>query len=102
MINIVVGVITAIAFGILIFWALRPAAREWFEFPKYKMLEDDSPILMRIWTQARGAARNSNESLGDSSVFMRLLWMHCCYSESTLRAWIALRCRTWTRSIATR
>ena len=41
MINTIVGLITAIAFGILIFWAFRPVARKWFEFPKYKMLEDD-------------------------------------------------------------
>jgi hypothetical protein len=41
MINLIVAVITAIAFGILIFWAFRPVARKWFEFPKYKMLEDD-------------------------------------------------------------
>jgi hypothetical protein len=41
MINIIVGVITAIAFSVLIFWAFRPVARKWFEFPKYKMLEDD-------------------------------------------------------------
>jgi hypothetical protein len=41
MINTIVEVITATAFGILIFWAFRPVAREWFEYPKYKMLEDD-------------------------------------------------------------
>jgi hypothetical protein len=41
MIDTIVGVITAIAFGILMFWAFRPVARKWFEFPKYKMLEDD-------------------------------------------------------------
>ena len=41
MINTIVEVITAIAFGILIFWIFRPVARKWFEFPKYKMLEDD-------------------------------------------------------------
>jgi hypothetical protein len=41
MINTIVEVITATAFGILMFWAFRPSAREWFEFPKYKMLEDD-------------------------------------------------------------
>jgi hypothetical protein len=41
MINTIVGVITAVALGILIFWAFRPIAREWFEFPKYKILEDD-------------------------------------------------------------
>lgn len=41
MINTIVAVITAIAFGILMFWAFRPVARKWFEFPKYKMLEDD-------------------------------------------------------------
>jgi hypothetical protein len=41
MINTIVGVITAIAFGILIFWVSQPVARKWFEFPKYKMLEDD-------------------------------------------------------------
>jgi len=41
MIDTIVGVITAIAFGILIFWIFRPVARKWFEFPKYKMLEDN-------------------------------------------------------------
>ena len=41
MIDIIVGVISAIAFGTLILWAIRPAARKWFEFPKYKMLEDE-------------------------------------------------------------
>jgi hypothetical protein len=41
MIDTIVGVITAIAFGILIFWASQPVSRKWFEFPKYKMLEDD-------------------------------------------------------------
>jgi hypothetical protein len=41
MINTIVEVITATALGILIFWAFRPSAREWFEFPKHKMLEDD-------------------------------------------------------------
>jgi hypothetical protein len=41
MIDTIVGVITAIAFGIFIFWASQPVARTWFEFPKYKMLEDD-------------------------------------------------------------
>ena len=41
MINTIVEVITLSAFGILIFWAFRPVAREWFEYPKYKMLEDD-------------------------------------------------------------
>ncbi len=41
MINIIVGVITAVAFGCLMFWAFRPSAREWFEYPKYKMLEDE-------------------------------------------------------------
>jgi hypothetical protein len=41
MINAIVGVMTAIAFGVLMFWAFRPVARKWFEFPKYKMLEDD-------------------------------------------------------------
>jgi hypothetical protein len=40
MINTIVGVITAIAFFILIFWAFRPVTQKWFEFPKYKMLED--------------------------------------------------------------
>ena len=41
MINAIVAVITAIAFGILMFWLFRPVARKWFEFPKYKMLEDE-------------------------------------------------------------
>ena len=41
MIDIIVGVISGIAFGTLIFWLIRPVARKWFEFPKYKMLEDE-------------------------------------------------------------
>ena len=41
MIDIIVGVIGGIAFGTLIFWVIRPVARKWFEFPKYKMLEDE-------------------------------------------------------------
>jgi hypothetical protein len=41
MIDIIVTVITAIAFGSLLYWAFRPAVRKWFEFPKYKMLEDE-------------------------------------------------------------
>jgi hypothetical protein len=41
MIDTIVGAITAIAFGIFIFWASQPVTRKWFEFPKYKMLEDD-------------------------------------------------------------
>jgi hypothetical protein len=41
MIDIIVGVITAIAFGCLLYWAFRPSVRRWFEFPKYKMLEDE-------------------------------------------------------------
>jgi hypothetical protein len=39
MINVIVGVITAVAFGCLLYWAFRPSVRKWFEFPKYKMLE---------------------------------------------------------------
>jgi hypothetical protein len=41
MINIIVGVISAVAFGCLLYWAFRPSVREWFEFPKYKMLADE-------------------------------------------------------------
>jgi hypothetical protein len=41
MIDIIVTVITAIAFGCLLYWAFRPSVRRWFEFPKYKMLEDE-------------------------------------------------------------
>jgi hypothetical protein len=41
MIDIIVTVITAIAFGSLLYWAFCPAVRKWFEFPKYKMLEDE-------------------------------------------------------------
>jgi cbb3-type cytochrome oxidase subunit 3 len=41
MIDIIVTVITAIAFGCLLYWAFRPSVRKWFEFPKYKMLEDE-------------------------------------------------------------
>ena len=40
MINIIVGFVSVVVFAILIFWAFRPMARTWFEFPKYKMLED--------------------------------------------------------------
>ena len=41
MIDIIVSAITAIALGCLLYWAFRPAVRQWFEFPKYKMLEDE-------------------------------------------------------------
>jgi cbb3-type cytochrome oxidase subunit 3 len=41
MIDTLVGIITAIAFGCLLYWAFRPSVRKWFEFPKYKMLEDE-------------------------------------------------------------
>ncbi len=41
MIDIIVGAITVIAFGCLLYWGLRPSVRQWFEFPKYKMLEDE-------------------------------------------------------------
>ena len=41
MIDIIVAVITAIAFGCLFYWAFHPSVRKWFEFPKYKMLEDE-------------------------------------------------------------
>lgn len=41
MIDIIVSIITAIALGCLLYWAFRPAVRQWFEFPKYKMLEDE-------------------------------------------------------------
>jgi hypothetical protein len=41
MINIIVGVITAVASGCLLYWAFRPSAREWFEYPKFKMLADE-------------------------------------------------------------
>ena len=41
MIDIIVSVITALGLGCLLYWAFRPAVRQWFEFPKYKMLEDE-------------------------------------------------------------
>jgi hypothetical protein len=41
MIDIIVGTISAVALGCLLYWASRPVARHWFEFPKYKMLEDE-------------------------------------------------------------
>jgi hypothetical protein len=41
MIDVLVCVITAIALGCLLYWAFRPTVRQWFEFPKYKMLEDE-------------------------------------------------------------
>ncbi len=41
MINLIVGVITAIAAAFLLFWAFRPSFRQWVELPKYKMLEDE-------------------------------------------------------------
>jgi hypothetical protein len=41
MINIIVGVITAIAAGFLLFWAFRPSFRKWVELPKYKMLKEE-------------------------------------------------------------
>jgi hypothetical protein len=39
MINIIVGVITALAVAFLLFWTFRPSFRKWIELPKYKMLE---------------------------------------------------------------
>ena len=41
MIDVIVGAITVIALGCLFCWAFRPSVRQWFEFPKYKMLEDE-------------------------------------------------------------
>jgi cbb3-type cytochrome oxidase subunit 3 len=41
MIDIIVASITTIALGCLLYWAFRPALRQWFEYPKYKMLEDE-------------------------------------------------------------
>ena len=41
MIDLIVSIISAIALGCLLCWAFRPAIRQWFEFPKYKMLEDE-------------------------------------------------------------
>lgn len=41
MINIIVGIITAIAAGFLLLWILRPSFRKWVEQPKYTMLEND-------------------------------------------------------------
>jgi hypothetical protein len=41
MINIIVGIITGIAVGFLLLWICRPSLREWFEMPKYKMLEEE-------------------------------------------------------------
>jgi membrane-associated phospholipid phosphatase len=41
MIDIIVGTISAVTLGWLLYWVSRPAARHWFEFPKYKMLEDE-------------------------------------------------------------
>ena len=41
MINIIVGIVTAIAAGLLLLWILRPSFRKWVEQPKYTMLEND-------------------------------------------------------------
>ncbi|WP_263368064.1 hypothetical protein [Edaphobacter bradus] len=41
MINIIVGIITAMAVGFLVFWIFRPSFRRWVELPKYKMLEEE-------------------------------------------------------------
>lgn len=41
MINIIVGLISAIAAGFLFFWALRPSFRKWVEQPKYRMLKEE-------------------------------------------------------------
>jgi hypothetical protein len=57
MIDIIVGVISAIAFGTLIFWAIRPVARKWFEFPKYKMLEDE-----KRFSELAGRDRGTGDS----------------------------------------
>lgn len=51
MIDIIVSVITAIALGCLFFWAFRPSVRQWFEFPKYKMLQDERRFAAseKVW-----------------------------------------------------
>jgi hypothetical protein len=58
MIDIIVSVITALALGCLLYWAFRPDVRQWFEFPKYKMLEDE-----RRFSQA-AKERNPREGTG--------------------------------------
>ncbi len=41
MINIIVGLVTAIAFVFLLVWIFRPSFRKWVELPKYTMLAND-------------------------------------------------------------
>ena len=41
MINVIVGIITAIAVGFLLVWIWRPEFRKWIEMPKYKMLREE-------------------------------------------------------------
>jgi hypothetical protein len=41
MINVIVGIITAIAVGFLLVWIWRPSFRKWIELPKYKMLREE-------------------------------------------------------------
>ena len=41
MINVIVGIITAIAVGFLLVWIWRPSFRKWIEMPKYKMLREE-------------------------------------------------------------
>ena len=41
MINIIVGLVTAIAFVFLLVWIFRPSFRKWVEMPKYTMLENE-------------------------------------------------------------
>jgi ABC-type phosphate transport system permease subunit len=53
MINIIVGMITIIAFGFIVLWILRPSFRKWVEQPKYTMLENDR----RFRLQEKGDSR---------------------------------------------
>jgi len=41
MINVIIGIITAIAVGFLLVWISRPSFRRWIEMPKYKMLREE-------------------------------------------------------------
>jgi hypothetical protein len=40
MINFIVGTVSAMAVGFVLFWIFRPSFRKWVEQPKYTVLEN--------------------------------------------------------------
>jgi hypothetical protein len=41
MMNLIVGIISALAIGFVSLWIFRPSFRKWVERPKYTVLQND-------------------------------------------------------------